>query len=492
MNRDRRTLGMTTLALTATMTGAAFSQLQPTIGPQVRIDVDGGVEAANETTVSVSEANPNEIIAGWNDWRRSTGNEIINAGFALSLDAGATWTDFLVRPPAPNQSNVEGDPMTAFDPRTGTIWAAAISFSAGGNSGIYVARKDPGNPTFNPSVMAITSGGTDKCWMAAGPRPGMPDTTRVYIAFNFGVIYSDDMGDTWTSPVSVGSGIGFLPRVGSDGNLYVAYWNLSTGMRLARSTNGGASFTTHTIATRMDVWGTQDGSRFPGRFRVPPFAYIDVDRNDPTRLYAVYFDTTNVVGGQRNVDLYFTTSTDSGTTWATPTVINGDGMPPGDQFFPWLEADRDGRLHLVYFDSRNTAQNDDTVNGMFDAYYAYSVNGGAAWTEHRLTPSSWNSDNDGLNRSSQFIGDYLGLSVANRRVYPAYLDTSAGDTDVFTNSIQVPVPGDTNGDGIVNITDLLNVLRGWGPCNPMPCDADINGDGVISFPDVVEVLANYS
>lgn len=486
------TLRITVVLTAALLPAAAFAQLQPTVGPQVRLDVGGGTEAANETTISVSEANPDEIIAGWNDWRLSTSNEIINAGVALSLDAGATWTDFLLRPPGPNQSVVEGDPMTAFDPRTGTIWAGAITFSAGSNSGIYVARKDPGNPNFEPSVMAITSSGTDKCWMAAGPRPGMPNTTRLYVAFNFGVIWSDDMGDTWTSPVSLGSGIGFLPRVGADGNLYVGYWDFGTGMILKRSTNGGASFTTHTIATRMDVWGTQDGSRFPGQFRVPTFVGLDVDRNDPTRLYAMYFDTTNVVSGQRNVDLYFTTSGDSGTTWSTPVVINTDANPPGDQFFSWLEADKDGRLHVVFFDSRNTVQNDNTVNGMFDAYYAYSVNGGATWTEHRLSPNSWNSNNDGLNRSNQFIGDYLGLSVANRRAYPAYLDTSAGDTDIFTNIIEIPVPGDTNGDGVVTILDLINVIGSWGVCNPVPCDADIDGNGVIDFQDVLAILGFWT
>ena len=84
----------------------------PVIGPQVRIDVAGGTGAANETTGSSSELFPMEAVAAWNDWREGTNPpEIIRMGVSVTLDGGATWIDFLVRPPGPNQSNVEGDPI---------------------------------------------------------------------------------------------------------------------------------------------------------------------------------------------------------------------------------------------------------------------------------------------------------------------------------------------------------------------------------------------
>ena len=372
----RVAMGLSVLAAAS----LAAAQPEPIIGPQVRIDPDGGTFAANETTCSVSEANPLEIIAGWNDWRRSptVPNELINSGFSLSVDGGETWTDFLIRPPAQYESDVEGDPMTAFDPRTGTLWAGAITW--GYPNAIYVARKDPGATEFEPSVAARAGGFLDKCWMAAGPTYGDPDSTRLYVAYNEGVIWSDDMGDTWTSPKSLGYGIGFLPRVGPEGEIYVAYWDLSYGMRMARSLNGGSSFSDHLIANRMDYWSTGDGSRFPGNFRVPALAYLDVDMNTG-HLYAAYFDTTNIVEGQKNVDIYFTKSTDQGTSWTTPVIINGDGDPPGDQFFCWLEVDEFSRLHMVYFDSRHTEQSDGIKHGMFDAYYAYSGDDGETWLE---------------------------------------------------------------------------------------------------------------
>jgi hypothetical protein len=467
----------------------AHGQLPPTIGPQVRIDPGGGTKAANETSIAVSPANPMEIIAGWNDWRRSGAAELINSGYAVSVDGGQSWTDMLVRPPAAFQSSTEGDPMTAWDPRTGTLWAGAIAFS--GTGGIYVARKDPGSTSFEPSVMAIETFGADKCWMAAGPRPGLPETTRVYITFNQGVMWSDDLGDTWTSPSSLGSGLGFLPRVGPAGELYVAYWDLDTKLLLQRSLDGGQTFTTHEIATRMDSWGT-NGLRFPGTFRVAPLVYIAVDPASGA-LYAAYFDTTSVVGGQHNIDIYFTRSLDQGTTWTTPTVVNGDASPPGDQFFSWIEVDEDGRLHMVYYDTRHTPQDDNVIDGMIDAYYAWSVNGGDSWQEYRLTPAAFNSDDDGLDRDEQFIGDYLGITVAGRRAFPVYLDTSAGDPDIFTHVIELPLVGDTNGDDLVDALDFLAVIAQWGPCpGPDPCPADFNADGVINALDFLILIARWS
>lgn len=450
---------------------------QPTIGPRVRCDPGGGIFASNETSGAASDANPAHIVTSWNDWRQSTASEIIRCGVGLSLNGGATWSDFLLRPPMANQSSVEGDPMAAFDPRTGNLWVGAISFAS--NGGVYIARKNAGDAVFQPSVMARVTSSADKCWVAAGPALGDPNLTRVYIAYNQGVLTSTNMGDTWSLPVSLGSGLGFLPRVGPGGEIYVAYWDGAMLFQLKRSLNGGTSYTTHTIATRMDNWGSQDGSRFPGTFRVPPLVYLDVDMNNG-HLYAVYFDTTNIVNGQRNVDLYFTKSTNQGTSWTAPVIINTDASPPGDQFWPWLEVDRVGRLHMVFLDSRHTVQNDGVVNGMFDAYYSYSVNAGATWTEHRLTTPSWNSNNDGLNRPTQFLGDYLGLAVAQNKVYPFYIDTSGGDPDVYTHVITFPLVADIERDGDIDEDDLnafAAVLVG-APFNALHVPrCDINGDG---------------
>lgn len=470
--------------------GPVGAQL-PEVGPPIRVDVGGGSAAANETTV-VGAGDPLQLVVGWNDWRESTTDEFIRVGAALSLDGGESWTDFLVRPPAPFQSFIEGDPMTAFDPITGSLWVGGISFF--GTGGLFVARKDSGAMTFEPTVMAWVGGSADKGWMAAGPLPGQPLTTRLYLAFNEGIIASDDLGDTWSDlrdpdPIF---GIGLLPRVGRDGELYISYDNVDTQLRLARSLDGGETYTDHLVAERMDPWsGGTSSARFPGTFRVPGWPAMAEDPTTGT-LYVVFPDTTEMVGGSANVDLYFTRSLDQGESWTTPVVLNGDADPPGDQFFPWIEVDAEGRLHLVFLDSRNTPQDDGDADAILDVYYAFSLDAGQNWSEIVLTGSPWSSDQDGLDRPQQFIGDYLGLTVSGNVAHVAYLDTSAGDPDIFVREIEFPPfggfwRGDASGDGSIGIEDPIANLDHIFLGGPALCLAahDTNDDGSVGLPDPI-------
>ena len=54
----------------------------------------------------------------------------------------------------------------------------------------------------------------------------------------------------------------------------------------------------------------------------------------------------------------------------------------------------------------------------------------------------------------------------------------------------VTCPPDINGDGEVNVSDLLMLLASWGPC-PVPCPPDINFDGVVNVSDLLELLAAW-
>ncbi len=51
-------------------------------------------------------------------------------------------------------------------------------------------------------------------------------------------------------------------------------------------------------------------------------------------------------------------------------------------------------------------------------------------------------------------------------------------------------PGDVNGDGFVNVTDLLAIMDVWGPCDG--CPADLNEDGFVDVVDLLEVVGNWS
>ena len=286
--------------------------------------------------------------------------------------------------------------------------------------------------------MADITGSADKGWMACGLDPFDADESRLYIAYNLGVVRSTTAGDSWNGPVSLPEfGLGLLPRIGPNGELYIAYWDVDDGIKMLRSFDGGQTLQGPIeIAQRMDVWGI-DGTRFPGEFRVASLTYLAVDPNNGT-LYCVYFDTTNVSGGNRNVDLYFCKSTDQGDNWTVPVVINGDNDPPGDQFFPWLEVDDRGRIHLMFYDTRGTPGNDDVSPAIIEAYYSYSDDSGDSWTELVMTNQPFSSADDGF--GDFFIGDYLGMGIGGCYVYPCYLSTHEGVGNVYVRQVTDQLP----------------------------------------------------
>ncbi len=54
-----------------------------------------------------------------------------------------------------------------------------------------------------------------------------------------------------------------------------------------------------------------------------------------------------------------------------------------------------------------------------------------------------------------------------------------------------PKTGDTNADGVVNVSDLINVISDWntdGSAN----GGDVNGDGVVNVTDLVTVITAWN
>jgi hypothetical protein len=52
--------------------------------------------------------------------------------------------------------------------------------------------------------------------------------------------------------------------------------------------------------------------------------------------------------------------------------------------------------------------------------------------------------------------------------------------------------GDLNGDGVVDVSDLLLLLGAWGPCSAgQPCPADLIGNGTVGVSDLLTLLSNW-
>jgi hypothetical protein len=249
----------------------------------------GCTTAQNETTIAANPTNALNLIAGANDYRVCCDFTGLNDGTGwayYSFDGGATWHN--VQLPGLtaetggagifNKLDSAGDPVVAFGP-DGTAYYANIVFSrVSPASAIVVSVSQDGGQTWSaPRTVSFNDAANffnDKVWIAAGPNGQVVVTwTRFnsgphgagYLASPIVGAYSGDHGKTWNRqgfpisdaahPYDQGSQVQFGP----DGALYVAYEGATpvTGyatdvMVLARSTNGGLSFTTKELPRVYD------------------------------------------------------------------------------------------------------------------------------------------------------------------------------------------------------------------------------------------------
>jgi hypothetical protein len=56
-----------------------------------------------------------------------------------------------------------------------------------------------------------------------------------------------------------------------------------------------------------------------------------------------------------------------------------------------------------------------------------------------------------------------------------------------------PKPGDTNGDGLINLTDLTSLLSNFGKSGTGigRVQGDLNGDSSVNLSDLTELLSNF-
>jgi tetratricopeptide (TPR) repeat protein len=433
----------------APVTAASSAPSTIVVEPAQRLDVGGGHHHSAEPSVAaVRRGDVERVVVGWIDTREADTGGAWRIATASSDDGGRTFTEAML--PAPGEPSLfDGDPTVVADPRSGMLWVGAVSFVTG-SRGVWVSRDIPGTSGVEPT--AFTSEGTlDRPWLAVGPLPAAPGetpATRLYLTFigGGGYQHSDDLGASWTPRLPYSdqtpTGAIHLPRVGPGGELYFLTWDQRDAIDLIRSFDGGASFAPPVrIATRLDYWSTHASGHVPGTFRVPPLPVLAVDPLSGA-LYAMWFDTTRVVAGDADLDLFLSRSLDRGETWSPPrTVLAG----AGDQFFPWLEVDSAGRLLLVFFDTSRGGGRDADPAALLDAVFAVSDDGGESWRTAWLTPqpfstaaASWPSFS-----GAQFVGDFLGLAPIDEGAFVAYPAASdAGDLDILGQRVRLVAPCD--------------------------------------------------
>jgi hypothetical protein len=456
-------------------------------------------EPQNEQNLVINPTNKLNVVTSANDYRDG-----FQAFVYTSSDGGKTFTDVLL-PGWDTFSGANGlfkhvdaggDPVLAFG-SDGTLYYAALVYSfAFANrtpSGVAVAASHDGGTTWAAPVMVHYEDANnffnDKEWITAGlggtvyvtwTRFNMGPHGAGYISSQIVISVSHDFGATWSDPTEVSDAAhpfdqGSSPAVAPDGTLYVAYeGNQASDVTrdqvvLARSTDGGQSFTNVELGRVYDDIGCYPTNVAQGRarlsfeqFRVSSFPSLAID---PTTgaLAIVWSDDqlnpgcaagASSFSGTTNNQVKLITSK-NGTTWTAPKIITGGA----DKVYPAVGANA-GRTVVGYFTrdySPTPTVADRSCGRAFldtsdPAYpksapvyidfapvcldYAISSSSDGFASETRVSSQS---SNPYLEFSGSFIGDYTGVVV----------DSTGAAYTVWTDDRGLPGKTTPNQDTVV-------------------------------------------
>ncbi len=382
-------------------------------------------------------------------------------GTYYSTDGGMTWHDNGLLPGFDQyKDGLVSDVSIAFGPG-GTAYICVVVADGGNGSGVDVLRSSDGGKTFSAPVEVYTdtTGAVfnDKPWVAVDRSRG-PNRGTIYVAWNadgegsaeadpdgarpesravdsdvangIEIARSTDGGRTFSAPVQVADFdvdhfyIGAIPVVAPDGTLDVAFLSmdsggLADGIGLVSSEDGGQTFTpVHVIQHSMVGLPDHLPNSTFRNISLPTFAISPKDG----ALVVAWSDYRN-----QDADVMASTSTDGGKTWTVAVRVNHDRVGnKKDQFQPVIAVAPNGVFTCAWFDRRF-----DPNDRLIDEVVAQSADDGKTWGRMiRVTRRSWDpaigAPRPEGRASNTFIGDYQALAVDNLTIHPLWNDTENG------------------------------------------------------------------
>ncbi|MEO0185397.1 MAG: hypothetical protein ABIL20_06335 [candidate division WOR-3 bacterium] len=417
----------------------------------IKVNTDNTTQIQNEQQIVINPTDTLNFVADWRDFRVG----YRQVGHAASMDGGRTWVaeTLFVEP----TYIWDSDPGMTVD-ANGNFYAIILSFNSTSEpNGYFLFQSTDKGITWSAPrtvVNGVQNVFEDKELIACD-RTSSAYTGSLYVAwarflnYSTPAVYftrSTNQGFNWSAPIQISDTQGNLqwpvPAVGANGEVYVA-WCTYNSIRFDRSTNGGVSF-----GTDRTVQSIASMNRYvKGTILTFSYPAMDVDiTNGPYRgyIYVAYMDN----GSDGYPDMFFTRSTDGGTTWSTKVRINDD--PAGnnrDQFHPWLTVDRTGCISVIFYDSRN-----DPNNILCDLYLAQSTDGGVTWLPNvRVTNVSfdlrigfdqkdilpYDPNKPLVDQRAGLIGEYNGIAAASKgNPVPIWTDTRNGNQDTYVGVVE--------------------------------------------------------
>ncbi len=395
----------------------------------------------NEPSVKISHKDPNRVVAGWRDFRINYNPAYRRVGYSYSTNGGTTWaTSALLDSLLLGNGLLRNSDASVTVDTAGNFYITTIALNnVNGNGTLAVYKSTDGGITF-PIAQSLAQGSNeDKEMITTDLSPNSPYRNNLYISWSrlnlspdIRLIRSTNGGINWSTPVIVASnstnGQGSDPAIGPNGEVYVAWTNYSFNRTyFNKSTDGGLTFgTPQTVST-----GTQAIIPF-SQTGPTTFPSIAVDISGGPRNGYVY--VTWCDGRNGDADIFMIRSTDQGTTWSSPVRVNNDPVSNGKcQAWPWIAVNDQGLVSIVFYDTRNTPN-----NNIIEAWLARSSDGGSTFSNEVM--SSQQSPTDVPNTDVRF-GDYIGVDFWGNRIVPVWTDERGGgfDQEIYTAVVDITV-----------------------------------------------------
>ncbi len=411
---------------------------------QVNVDANGDNivgDAANEPSIAVDPTNPDRIVIGWRQFDNVSSN-FRQAGYGYSDDGGHTWTF----PGVIDPGQFRSDPVLDFD-TAGNFYYNSLGVDNNDNMWCDVYRITDGGFEWDDGVYAQ---GGDKQWMRIDRTEGIgsgniyAEWNQTYSVCNNGSFTrSTDGGESYEDCFSVdGNPFWGTLAVGPDGELYEvgASSDFPSGVVVVKSNN--AKVPGSAIEWDMKTWVHLDGY-MSGWTNVNPAgllgqAWVDVDRSDgPGHGYVYVLAAVERKSFFDPGDIMFARSTDGGLTWDDPVRVNDDLSFINTQWMGTMSVAPDGRIDVVWLDTRNAPSNYPENSAL---YYAYSTDHGVTWSANEKISDVFNPHIGYPNQ--QKMGDYFDMVSDENGAHLAWANTLNNEEDVYYTHITPPVVTD--------------------------------------------------